>query len=186
VTDTIVSKSIAQTPIGDLKPYDKNPRTHSAEQITQIAASITEFGFTNPILVADEEVVAGHGRLEAAKLLGLDQVPVIDVSHLSMVQRRAYVIADNQLALNAEWDTSLLNLEMGELNSGGFDLSLLGFDDEEFVQLSNSPEDELAIPSNIVFGGNRFLIQIEFEEEASMQTVWTELNDRGFKLKILE
>lgn len=118
-------------PIERLVPYEKNARTHSAEQVAQIAASIQEFGFTNPILVAsDDGILAGHGRLAAAKSMGLAEVPVIVLDHLSPEQRRAYILADNQLALNAGWDAELLQAEVMALNLADFDLSLLGFDEE--------------------------------------------------------
>lgn len=119
-----------------LVPFAKNSRTHSDEQVAQVAASIKEFGFTNPILVDDENVIiAGHGRLLAAQRLGLDDVPCIRLSHLDETQRRAYVIADNKLALNAGWDNELLGLELGDLKSLEYDVSLTGFTDEELAAL---------------------------------------------------
>jgi hypothetical protein len=103
-------------PTDKLVPYDKNPRTHSTEQVNQIAASIAEFGFLNPILVdTTAGIIAGHGRLQAAKQLGLAQVPVVVLNHLTDAQKRAYVIADNKLALNAGWDDDLLRTEMAAL-----------------------------------------------------------------------
>jgi len=120
----------------DLIPYATNARTHSPEQIAQIAASIKEFGFNNPILTdGDSGVVAGHGRLLAARKLGLKKVPVIELAHLTETQKKAYIIADNKLALNAGWDMEMLPLEMGELQDEGFDLSLIGFDAAELDAL---------------------------------------------------
>jgi ParB-like chromosome segregation protein Spo0J len=117
-----------------LVPYERNARTHSPEQVAQIAASIQEFGFTNPILVAaDAGILAGHGRLAAAKDMGLAEVPVIVLDHLSAEQRRAYVLADNKLALNAGWDEELLRLEVASLNLADFDLSLLGWSEDELA-----------------------------------------------------
>lgn len=114
--------------VGDLKPYARNARTHSAEQVEQIARSISEFGWTSPILLDGKRgVIAGHGRLLAAQKLGLAQVPCIELAHLSKEQRRALVIADNQLALNAGWDPGVLKLEIGALKADGFDVALLGF-----------------------------------------------------------
>lgn len=114
--------------VGDLKPYARNARTHSAEQVEQIARSITEFGWTTPILLDGKRgVIAGHGRLLAAQKLGLAQVPCIELAHLSKEQRRALVIADNQIALNAGWDPGVLKVEIGALKTDGFDVSLLGF-----------------------------------------------------------
>lgn len=119
----IVSRKVA-----DLIPYARNSRTHSAEQVAQIAASIREFGFTNPVLVDGEgTIVAGHGRVMAAKQLGLATVPTIDVGWMTEEQRRAYVIADNQLALNAGWDESVLAQEVAWLQTQQFDTNLLGF-----------------------------------------------------------
>jgi DNA modification methylase len=123
-------------------PYERNARTHSAEQVAQIVASIREFGFTNPILVDGADgILAGHGRLAAAKEMGLAEVPVIVLDHLSAAQRKAYILADNQLALNAGWDMELLRFELGELGELGFDLSLLGFDDEQLAELAPEVEE---------------------------------------------
>jgi DNA modification methylase len=131
-----------------LQPYDRNARTHSETQVEQIAASIQRFGFTNPILAAsDGGVIAGHGRLMAAKELGLAEVPVVLLDHLSDEERRAYVLADNQLALNAGWDQELLRAELGDLAELGFDLSLIGFNDEELAELL--PEVEELAPEQM-------------------------------------
>jgi DNA modification methylase len=121
--------------ISDLHPYEKNARIHSAEQIAKISRSITEFGWTNPVLVNQNSIVAGHARVEAAKLLGLIEVPTIELSHLTRSQVRAYVIADNQLALDAGWDEDLLGQELEALRGLDFDLSLIGFDDAEISRL---------------------------------------------------
>ena len=129
--------------VDKLIPYDKNPRTHSAEQISQIAASIAQFGFLNPILVDTAAgIIAGHGRLQAAKQLGLAQVPVVVLDHLTETQKRAYVIADNKLALNAGWDNDLLRDEMNALAEEDFDLDLLGFDGAELDEIMFSDEEE--------------------------------------------
>lgn len=128
--------------VDKLIPYDKNPRTHSAEQISQIAASIAQFGFLNPILVDTAAgIIAGHGRLQAAKQLGLAQVPVVVLDHLTETQKRAYVIADNKLALNAGWDNDLLRDEMNALAEEDFDLDLLGFDGAELDEILFSDEE---------------------------------------------
>jgi DNA modification methylase len=120
---------IRYEPIDKLIPYAKNSRTHSEDQIVLVAASIQDFGFTNPILVdGDKGIIAGHGRLLAAQKLKMKEVPVIELGHLTPVQRQAYVIADNQLAVRAGWDTELLRLELGDLAEQGFDLELLGFE----------------------------------------------------------
>lgn len=127
---------IQQMTVADLIPYAMNSRTHSDEQVAQIAASIREFGWTNPILVdADGGIIAGHGRLLAARKLGMTEVPCIELAHLSEAQKKAYIIADNKLALNAGWDNELLALEFGELQELGFDLDLTGFDADELEAL---------------------------------------------------
>ena len=112
-----------------LIPYAKNSRTHSDAQVAQIAASIREFGWTNPVLIDGENgIIAGHGRVLAARKLGMDEVPCIELAGLTDTQRRAYIIADNKLGLNAGWDNELLALELGELHAADFDMALLGFD----------------------------------------------------------
>ncbi len=115
--------------VADLVPYARNSRTHDDAQVAQIAASIREFGFTNPVLIdAQGGIIAGHGRVLAARKLKLDTVPCIMLDHLTETQRRAYVIADNKLALNAGWDDELLAIELHELNAADFDMALIGFD----------------------------------------------------------
>lgn len=122
------SRTIEARPPSDLRPYGRNARTHSRKQIRQIADSIERFGFTNPVLVSDEgEIIAGHGRVEAAKLLGLATVPTLRLSHLSPDERRAYVLADNKLALNAGWDQDILAIELQALIDLDFDVTLTGF-----------------------------------------------------------
>lgn len=136
----------------DLIPYVNNARTHSDEQVAQVAASIKEFGFTNPILIdSDNSIIAGHGRVMAARKLDLDEVPTIELSTLSDAQRKAYILADNKLAMNAGWDTTLLSLELGELQEMGEDLSIIGFDDDELAELLQPEQvegltDEDAVP----------------------------------------
>lgn len=122
--------------IEDLLPYARNSRTHSDAQVAQIASSIREFGFTNPVLIDEHgSIIAGHGRVMAARKLKLTEVPTITLSHLSETQRRAYVIADNKLALNAGWDDEMLRIEIEDLKSLDFDISMLGFDDNEISSL---------------------------------------------------
>jgi DNA modification methylase len=129
-----LAEAIVKRRIDQLAPYASNSRTHSAQQIAQIAASIREFGFTNPVLIDGEgTIVAGHARVLAAKELGLKQVPTIDIGYLSETQRQAYVIADNKLAENAGWDQEMLRLELGDLRDAGFDLRLAGFSELELV-----------------------------------------------------
>ncbi len=135
----------------DLIPYARNTRTHSDEQVNQIVSSIKEFGFTNPVLVdQDNMIIAGHGRVMAANKLKLGKVPTICLKHLTEAQKKAYIIADNRLALNAGWDEDMLKVELEELNDLEFDISLLGFEDKEIESLLSEPTegltDEDAVP----------------------------------------
>tara|TARA_R110002012_G_scaffold74511_3_gene188863 strand:- start:2647 stop:3876 length:1230 start_codon:yes stop_codon:yes gene_type:complete len=126
-----------------LQPYKNNSRTHSENQIKQIVGSVREFGFTNPILIDENQyIIAGHGRLLAAELLGIDKIPTITLEGLSETQRKAYVIADNKLALNAGWDIEMLNLEINNLQELNFDIELLGFDNDELASLLNHETKE--------------------------------------------
>src|SRR6202167_4287405 len=135
MTLQVVAKHIEMWLIERLIPWAKNPRTHSDAQIAQIAASIAEFGFNNPILVDTKAgIIAGHGRLLAARRLGLKEVPVIVLDHLTEAQKRAYIIADNQLALNAGWNDELLRMELAALREEDFNIRLIGFEDEELAR----------------------------------------------------
>ncbi len=146
----ILARRIEHWPIDRLTPYDRNARTHSEFQITQIAASIREFGFANPILVDGQNgIIAGHARLLAARELGLSEVPVVVLDHLSETQRRAYVLADNRLALSAGWDNDLLKAELAALSQEEFDLALLGFEDEELAELLKADESALVDEDSI-------------------------------------
>ena len=136
---------IEMRPVGSLVPYINNSRTHSEDQVAKIAASIREFGWTNPVLVdGDNGIIAGHGRVMAARMLGLEEVPVIELVHMTAQQKRAYVIADNKLAELAGWDKELLSLELGALKLDGFDLDLIGFDVIDLAKLvPPDPKDGL-------------------------------------------
>ena len=121
-------RAIQFHPLAKLTPSKRNARTHSRKQIKQIADSISRFGFTNPVLIDDDgQIIAGHGRVEAAKLLGLKTVPTLTLSHMTPEERRAYMLADNKLALNAGWDPQILAIEMQELIDLDFDIELTGF-----------------------------------------------------------
>ncbi|HRY52021.1 MAG TPA: ParB/Srx family N-terminal domain-containing protein [Candidatus Paceibacterota bacterium] len=142
-------KNIECVPIGSLAPYARNARIHSPEQIGQIAASIQEFGWTSPILVAGKakkslQVVAGHGRLLAAAKIGMTEVPIIRLDHLTPTQIRAYIIADNKLTLNADWEDQTLAAELKALSDVGFDLSLTGFSDDEMKELLGEDESTMS------------------------------------------
>ena len=160
--------------IEGLIPYVNNSRTHSESQVAQVAASIKEFGFTNPVLIDDDNmIIAGHGRIQAAMRLGLAEVPCIRLSHLTENQKKAYIIADNKLALNAGWDEELLRLELGNLDENDFDLSLTGFDDDELKnlllpeqvnglvdedQVPEVPEDPVTVEGDVWILGNHRLM----------------------------
>ncbi len=138
-----LADKIEQWPTAKLVPYARNARTHSDDQVAQIAASIAEFGFTNPILAgSDGVIVAGHGRLAAAQKLGLDVVPVVVLDHLTPTQRRALVIADNRIAENAGWDDAMLRIEIAALQDDDFDLSLTGFDADALAELMAGDESD--------------------------------------------
>ena len=141
---------VESRPLASLTPYARNPRTHNESQIAQIAASIVEFGWTNPILVdGDNGILCGHGRLAAARRLGLTEVPVIELAHLTPAQKRAYVIADNRIAENAGWDDALLALELAELSEAGYDLALTGFESSELDSLLAEVEAESTAPEEV-------------------------------------
>lgn len=137
-----MARNIELWPVSRLVPYDRNSRTHTDAQVAQVAASIIEFGFTNPILVDGKSgIIAGHCRLRAAQLLKLTEVPVIPLDHLSEAQKRAYIIADNKLAELAGWDEEMLKLELGELQNEDFNLELIGFSQDELDDLLNLGEE---------------------------------------------
>ncbi|MBC8239483.1 MAG: ParB N-terminal domain-containing protein, partial [Alphaproteobacteria bacterium] len=132
-------------PLDRLIPYARNARMHADDQVAQIAGSIAEFGFVNPILVGEDDVIiAGHGRLLAARKLGMAEVPVIRLGHLSEIQRRALVIADNRIAENSSWDEDMLRLELEELRAEDFDLDITGFDLDEIDRLLQGSDSETA------------------------------------------
>jgi DNA modification methylase len=148
-----VAQRIELWPLEKLIPYGRNPRTHSEAQVAQIAASVAEFGFNNPILVDTQAgIIAGHGRLLAARKLQLEHIPVIVLDHLSETQKRAYILADNQLALNAGWDEELLRMELAALQDEDFNVDLIGFEDEELARLLSAQDaaegltDEDSVP----------------------------------------
>jgi DNA modification methylase len=136
--------------VADLIPYARNARTHSDEQVAQIAASIREFGFINPVILdGDKGIIAGHGRVLAARKLKLKEVPALEVSGLSEAQKRAYILADNKLALNAGWDSNLLKVELSELQMDGFDIDLIGFNADELAKLLADPTEGLTDPDEV-------------------------------------
>lgn len=138
---------ITQRKVTALVPYARNSRTHSDEQVAQIAASINEWGFTNPILVdPDGGIIAGHGRLLAAQRLGIDEVPTMTAVGWTEAQKRAYVIADNKLALNSDWDMELLRIELDDLSDLNFEMDLVGFSPDDFEALNFDSDAEAEMP----------------------------------------
>ena len=165
----------------DLIPYIHNSRTHSEAQVKQIAASIREFGFTNPILIDDEgTIIAGHGRVMAAKVLQLDEVPTITLGALTDAQRKAYVIADNKLALNAGWDTEVLLAEIESLQDLNFDTQLLGFSADELSEMLNIEELELKEESYAEI----FNIVVECDDEMEQEKIFNKLEAEGYKCRV--
>jgi len=171
--------------IGSIIPYARNSRTHSDEQVAQIAASINEWGFTNPILIdIDGEIIAGHGRLLAAQKLGLKDVPCITAVGWSDAQKKAYVIADNKLALNAGWDESLLKIEFKELGDLNFDLELTGFSLDELADLFDDQEKKDELPKQEDYN-ETFEVAVECDGEEEQEKIYNQLTGDGYKCRIL-
>ena len=170
--------------VADLIPYANNARTHSDEQVAQIAASIKEFGWTNPILIDGENgIIAGHGRLAAARKLGMDEVPAIQLDGLSKAQKKALILADNKLALNSGWDYDLLKLELEELSGEEFDLSVIGFDGDELEKVMfDGIESELPKEQELKA---MFEIAVECKDENEQQMVFDMLTEKGYKCRVL-
>ena len=173
--------------IDELIPYVNNTRTHTDKQITQVASSIKEFGFTNPVLVDDENgIIAGHCRVIAAKKLNYTEVPIIVLSGLSEAQRKAYIIADNQLALNAGWDLDLLKIEFDSLKELDFNLDLLGFEDDFTIDVLNNVDEvdypELADGEKEPYQQKTFTLhdeQVDIVDDAIMKARANPLSDTG-------
>ena len=180
---------IVSRKVEDLIPYARNSRTHSDAQVAQIAASVREFGWTNPVLVDGENgIIAGHGRILAARKLGMDEVPCIELAGLTDTQRRAYIIADNKLALNGGWDDELLALELGELNAAEFDMALIGFDAGE-LSAAMGLDEELDGEAPKIDEGidykEKFAIIVDCADEAEQQATFERLDSMGFTCKVL-
>jgi ParB-like chromosome segregation protein Spo0J len=176
---------MSEIAIDKLIPYINNARTHSDEQIDQIASSIREFGFRSPVLVGkDNMIIAGHGRVLAAKKLGLKKVPYIDCSDMSEIQTKAYILADNRIALNAGWDEQMLALEIQGLAVSDIDLKLLGFTDKELERFLQNAEDDLGGHDDVNMGESYEII-IECISEYEQRTVLERLTSEGLKCKSL-
>lgn len=180
---------VEQWPIEKLVPYAKNSRTHSEEQVAQLAASIREWGFTTAVLVDESgSIIAGHGRVMAARKLGMESLPVMVAAGWTDAQKRAYVIADNKLALNAGWDNELLALELTELNDDDFDMALLGFSADELTTAMGLDEELDGEAPKIDEGidyKEKFAIIVECADEAEQQATFERLDSMGFTCKVL-
>ncbi len=165
-----ISKAIVDLPVEHLQPYARNARTHSKKQVKQIAASIERFGFTNPVLVSDQgEIIAGHGRVEAAKLLGWKKVPTLALSHLSESERRAYVLADNKLALNAGWDKEILAIELQALIDLDFDIEVTGF---SLAEVDFALVDARDADPDVIIGSEDAVPEPQGEPVTSVGDIW--------------
>lgn len=167
-----------------LAPYARNSRTHSPEQVAQIAASIREFGFTNPVLIdAEGGIIAGHGRVMAARSMGMAEVPCLRLGYLTEAQRRAYIIADNKLALNAGWDDKLLALELRELGEAGYDVGLTGFDSKEIDALLKTINTTTSEEKKL--GAAKFAVVVDCTGEQQQAILLAELEKRGMSCRAL-
>lgn len=170
----------------DLIPYARNSRTHDEGQVAQIAASIKEFGFTNPILLDGQNgIIAGHGRVLAAQLLGESKVPTIELAHMTDIQKRAYVIADNKLALNAGWDIKMLKLEFEDLQAFEFDQTITGFDIKSIESILAQDEKELGLlPEEKLdnfLNGDTKILRLAYDEQ-EFETIVSSLQELAEKL----
>lgn len=178
------NSSIEMLAVSELKPYSKNARTHSKAQVEQIAASIREFGWTNPVLIKDDlTIIAGHGRVMAAKSMGQTEVPCIRLSHLTDTQARAYVIADNKLAIEAGWDDETLGAELTGLLEDSFNVGLLGFSQSEIDALTGKAE--AAAPDEGIDYQEKFSVLVECDDETHQATVFDNLSGQGLRCKVL-
>ena len=169
--------------VEDLIPYAMNARTHSDEQVAQIAASIREFGFTNSILIDENEnIIAGHGRVMALKKLGETKAPCTIIEGLTEAQRKALILADNKLALNAGWNEDLLKLELTSLDEMGFDYSDLGFDFEFDIEEIEDDFNEQNLKEQDY--KEKFEIIIECDNELQQEQIYYELNKKGYKCRV--
>lgn len=180
-----VEPEIVMIKTESLIPYAMNSRTHSPEQVAQIAASIKEFGFTNPVLSDGENgIIAGHGRVMAAQKLGLEFVPCIELPYLTEAQRKEYVIADNKLAINAGWDVDILKAEIIDLEGMGVNIEILGFGAEELSKLMLPFEEPKPPPSLTDKTINTLIVTDESEER--IERLFEELRDREYSVKVME
>lgn len=180
-----MQKKIVARRVSDLTLNENNARLHTPKQIDQIVNSITTFGFTNPILIDTEnKIIAGHGRIEAAKQMELKTVPCIVLADMDEEQLRAYAIADNKIALNSAWDFEVLNMELTDLMASSYDLELIGFDPKELNNIVGDDSTKEKVTTETVTG-DRFLLMVEFQKEKDCEKLFNELDERGLQCKIL-
>lgn len=178
-------KNIVEKNIEDLIPYVRNARIHTSEQVTRIAASIKEFGFINPVLIdKNNGIIAGHGRVEAAKNLNMETVPCIFVEHLTEIQKRAYILADNKLALDSGWDEEMLKIELEELSESNFDIDFLNFD----IDLNKDAELEISentTPEKEIAYKEQYGVIVMCKDEQEQEKIYDELSERGYDCKVV-
>ena len=183
------AQQVEQIPVSDLIPYARNARTHSEQQVAQIAGSIQEFGFCNPVLIdGQNSIIAGHGRVLAAGRLKLQTVPCIRLTHLSDAQRRAYILADNRIALNSGWDTEMLANELSDLHADDLDLGLLGFEPDELATMIGLGDDEPELPDMPETTSHTVVVRYEPEDRDAISR-WLGMSDwseQGLGKKIIE
>lgn len=171
-----------------LIPYARNARTHSEAQIKQIAAAMREFGWTNPILLdEDDGIIAGHGRILAAEILKLDDdIPCIVLTGLSDAQKRAIVISDNKIALNAGWDNDMLMMELGDVTEEGFDLQVVGFSTQEMdALLGIKPDEAPEVPDPGDAYKEQYAVMVICKDEPDQERVYNELQSSGYSVKVV-
>ena len=174
--------------IKELIPYCNNSRTHSDEQVLQIASSIKEFGFTNPVLIDDQGgIIAGHGRIMAAQKLKMDEVPTITLSDLSEAQKKAYIIADNKLALNSGWDDELLKIELEQLKELDFDLGLIGFSADELAHIIYDEVGGLEAqkPEGVSAYEEQYAVIVICKDAAEQEAAFNKLQASGYEVKVV-
>lgn len=178
-------KNIVEKNIEDLIPYVRNARIHTSEQVTRIAASIKEFGFINPVLIdKNNGIIAGHGRVEAAKKLNMETVPCIFVEHLTEIQKRAYILADNKLALDSGWDEEMLKIELEELSESNFYIDFLNFD----IDLNKDAELEISentTPEKEIAYKEQYGVIVMCKDEQEQEKIYDELSERGYDCKVV-
>jgi ParB-like chromosome segregation protein Spo0J len=176
-------QSIETRKVRDLIPHANNARIHSDEQIAQLAQSIKEWGWTIPVLIDEQGgIIAGHGRVIAATKLQLEEVPCIVASNWSDTKKRAYIIADNKLTMNGEWDDDLLRLELSEIALDNFDLQLTGFSRDEIKELVEAKEER---ELSEVTDESRNLLLVECDSERQLQMLFNEMRERGLECKVM-